>query len=175
MRELTILKLGGSAVTDKSKELTPDLLSIHRAVDEVARFKRSLILLHGGGSFAHPFARKAELQKGYTNVRQLKAFAEIELYLEQLSRMIMVALLQRNTPAVRVHPMSCVVTTDGRVVRTFLEPFERALGLGVLPVSHGDVVFDSKRGFSILSADKLAFLLGLRLKASRVLFGSDVN
>jgi len=175
MKNLTILKLGGSAITDKSKELTPDLVSIHRSADQVARFKHSLVLLHGGGSFAHPFASRAGLQKGYTTAQQLKTFAETELYLEQLSRIIMVALLQRNIPAVRVHPMSCIVTTNGKVAKTFLEPFKHALGLGILPVSHGDILFDTKKGFSILSADRLAFLIGVRFKASRVLFGSDVN
>ncbi len=94
MKDLTILKLGGSAITDKTRELTPNLDSIHRSADQIAKFKHPLILLHGGGSFAHPFASKADLQGGYTSRSQLKAFTETELYLEQLSRILIVILFQ---------------------------------------------------------------------------------
>ena len=175
MKQLTILKLGGSAITDKSRELTPDLVTIHRSADHIAKYRRPLILLHGGGSFAHPFAKRGKLAKGFKNRSQFKSLDETELYLDQLSRIIQVALLQRNVGFVPFRPMSYVETRQGDISRVFLNPIMDALNLGLIPLSHGDVVMDSKIGFSIVSADRLASLFALRLKASRVLFGSDVD
>src|SRR5437870_12030080 len=96
MKQLTVLKLGGSAITDKSRKLTPDLVTIHRSADQIAKSKRLMILLHGGGSFAHPFAKRGNLAKWFKERSQFKALEEMEHYLDQLSRIIHVALLQWN-------------------------------------------------------------------------------
>ena len=175
MKQLTILKLGGSAITDKSRELTPDLVTVHRSADQISRFRRPLILLHGGGSFAHPFAKRGNLAKGFRNKSQFKSLVETELYIDQLSRILQVALLQRNVGFVPFRPMSYVETEEGKLSKAFLNPITNALKIGLVPLSHGDVVMDSKVGFSIVSADRLASLFALKLKASRVLFGSDVD
>lgn len=175
MKQLTVLKLGGSAITDKSRKLTPDLVTIHRSADQIAKYKRLMILLHGGGSFAHPFAKRGNLAKGFKDRSQFKALDETELYLDQLSRIIQVALLQRNVGFVPFRPMSYMETSQGNLSKAFLDPITDALRLGLVPLSHGDVVMDSKIGFSIVSADQLASLFALKLKASNVLFGSDVD
>jgi isopentenyl phosphate kinase len=175
MKQLTILKLGGSAITDKSRELTPDLVTVHRSADQISRFKRPLILLHGGGSFAHPFAKRGNLAKGFRNKSQFKSLVETELYLDQLSRILQVALLQRNVGFVPFMPMSYIETNRGNLSKAFLDPVMNALSIGLVPLSHGDVVMDSKVGFSVISADRLASLFALRLRASKVLFGSDVD
>src|SRR3989442_5161875 len=152
MKQLIVLKLGGSAITDKSRKLTPDLVTIHRSADQIAKYKRLMILLHGGGSFAHPFAERGNLAKGFKDRSQFKALDETELYLDQLSRIIQVALLQRNVGFVPFRPMSYMETSQGNLSRAFLHPITDALRLGLVPLSHGDVVMDSKIGFSIVSA-----------------------
>jgi isopentenyl phosphate kinase len=40
---------------------------------------------------------------------------------------------------------------------------------------HGDLVFDESHGIGVLSGDRIASLIGLRLGASRVLLGCDVD
>jgi isopentenyl phosphate kinase len=57
----------------------------------------------------------------------------------------------------------------------FLDPIEKALGLGLIPLIHGDLAFDSSRGCGVISADRLASFLGVSFRASRVLFGCDVD
>ncbi|HZD13454.1 MAG TPA: isopentenyl phosphate kinase, partial [Candidatus Binatus sp.] len=174
-RRPTILKLGGSAITDKSQDLKPNLVTIHRAIDSLVGFKDRLVLLHGGGSFAHPFATRAHVQDGYKSKTQFHGLMETELYLDQLSRIVQVALMQRGIGFAPLRPMSYLETNKGRISRVFFNPVEDALDLGLIPLSHGDVVFDSQIGFSIVSADQLASLFAVRLKALRVLFGSDVD
>jgi isopentenyl phosphate kinase len=49
------------------------------------------------------------------------------------------------------------------------------LQAGLIPLLHGDLVFDESRGIGVLSGDRIASLVGNKLGASRILLGSDVD
>ena len=175
MKAPVIVKLGGSAVTEKSKTSTPRLEIIHNAIDEVASYSGQLVLLHGGGSFAHPFVSKAAVRNGFKRKSQLASVSEIELNLDQLTRIIGVGLLLHDRPFVPLAPMSFLTIRRGVVSRSFLDPIVAALRLGLIPLIHGDIAFDEVRGCGIVSADRIASLLGEEIGVSRVLFGCDVD
>src|SRR5467141_1924021 len=106
MQPLTILKLGGSAITDKARECTPDIPTIQMVADQLRDYDLPLILIHGGGSYAHPFVAESDLGKGLRHQSQLHSISETELYLSQLTRIICASLLLRGKPPVPFHPMS---------------------------------------------------------------------
>ncbi|MBO0888551.1 hypothetical protein J2P12_05560, partial [Candidatus Bathyarchaeota archaeon] len=64
---------------------------------------------------------------------------------------------------------------NGEPKEFFLRPIALALSLGMLPLIHGDLVLDEKLGFGVVSADRIASLLGEELNVSKVLFGCDVD
>ena len=71
----TVLKLGGSVITDKEKPLTPNLEAIERLATEISRAKvSSLILVHGGGSFGHPVAERHSIAGGFVDSSQILGF-----------------------------------------------------------------------------------------------------
>lgn len=175
MEFITVVKLGGSAITDKSKECTPNIPVIQHAIEQLASHKAPIILLHGGGSFAHPVVTRSKLDKGFLEKQQAIALSETELNLDQLTRIIGASLLLSKRAFVPLHPISFITMRDGRISRCFLEPVRKSLGLGVTPLMHGDMVFDEAKGWAVLSADKLATLLATRLEVNRVLFGCDVD
>ncbi len=175
MRPVTVVKLGGSAITDKSKDCTPDLPVIHRSAEQISRYKEPLIVLHGGGSFAHPIVRRARLQDGYRDRSQLEQVSETELFLDQLTRIVGVSLLLVGKPFVPIRPLSFVLMRNGRIVDAFVRPIEKAVDLGLVPLIHGDLAFDLVKGFGVLSADTLASFLGSSFRALRVLYGCDVD
>jgi isopentenyl phosphate kinase len=175
MQQLTILKLGGSAITDKARECTPDIPTIQKIADQLRDYDLQLLLIHGGGSYAHPFVAKSGLGKGLRDRSQLRSISETEFYLGQLTRIICASLLLRGKLPVPFHPMSFVTFDNGKVKRMLLDPIRRALQAGLIPLLHGDLVFDESRGIRVLSGDRIASLIGLRLGASRVLLGSDVD
>src|SRR5256712_14187260 len=176
MQAPVVVKLGGSAITDKSRACTARLEVIHNAISEISTHSGPLVLLHGGGSFAHPFVSKAALRRnGFKRKTQLGSVSEIELNLDQLTRIIGVGLLLRHKPFVPLAPMSFMTLRRGQVGRSFLDPITAALRLGLIPLIHGDVAFDDIRGCGIVSADRIASLLGEKIGTSRVLFGCDVN
>ena len=175
MKAPVVVKLGGSAITVKSKASTARLEVIHNAIKEVVSYSGPMVLLHGGGSFAHPFVSRAALRNGFRQKSQLSSVSEIELNLDQLTRIIGVGLLLRHRPFVPLAPMSFMTLRRGQVGRSFLDPINAALRLGLIPLIHGDVAFDEIRGCSIVSADRIASLLGEKIGTSRVLFGCDVD
>ena len=60
-----ILKIGGSAITDKTGELAAKTEIINRLAEEIKRADLdNLIVVHGGGSFGHPNALKYGLKEG---------------------------------------------------------------------------------------------------------------
>src|SRR5438094_9939159 len=175
MKAPVVVKLGGSAITNKSKACTARLEVIHNAIKDVAAFPGPMILLHGGGSFAHPFVSRAALRNGFRQKSQLSSVSEIELNLDQLTRIIGVGLLLRHRPFVPLAPMSFMTLRQGQLGRSFLDPITAALRLGLIPLIHGDVAFDEVRGCSIVSADRIASFLGEKMGTSRLLFGADLD
>ncbi|UCH38405.1 MAG: hypothetical protein JSV76_06030, partial [Candidatus Bathyarchaeota archaeon] len=52
--KLTLLKLGGSVITNKEKPCTPNHSVIMRLAHEIKRANITpLVIVHGGGSFGH--------------------------------------------------------------------------------------------------------------------------
>src|SRR5213594_767451 len=163
MTSPTIVKLGGSAITVKSKACTPNLRVIQKSIEQIASYRNPLILLHGGGSFGHPIVTKANLQQGYAHKSQLNAITETELFLDELTRIVGVSLLRMERPCVALSPMSFLTLRRGEVAESFLAPIKKALRIGLIPLIHGDLAFDSDRGVAVVSADRLASLIGIRL------------
>jgi isopentenyl phosphate kinase len=175
MDNLTILKLGGSAITDKAKDCTPNIPTIQQTADQLADYDLPLVLIHGGGSYAHPFVTRSGIGRGLRDRSQLRSISETEFYLGQLARIICASLLLRNKLPVPLHPMSFMTLDKGKVKRILLDPMRESLIAGLIPLLHGDLVFDESQGIGVFSGDRIASLVGLRLKASRVLFGCDVD
>jgi isopentenyl phosphate kinase len=175
MSKITILKLGGSAITDKKGKCVPNVPAIQHVADQLSEYKDPLILIHGGGSYAHPFVTESRLTKGLRDRNQLHSISETEFYLGQLTRIIYASLLVRSIFCVPLHPMSLATLNSGTVREFRLDPIRRALKAGLVPLLHGDLVFDESKGIGILSGDRIASIVGLGLGDTRVLFGCDVD
>ena len=172
----TVLKLGGSVITDKDKPATANLEAIERLADEIFRANvSSLILVHGGGSFGHPVAKQYHLTEGYADPEQVTGFSETHRAMTKLNGLVMEALISRGINAVVVQPSSCVVTKAGRIQSMERKPLKRMLDMGLVPVLYGDAVLDSQKGFAILSGDQLVSSLAINFGASRIIMGGDVD
>jgi isopentenyl phosphate kinase len=66
------------------------------------------------------------------------------------------------------------VSNDAVVTSADLTCVHRCLQLDILPVLHGDVVFDSSRGYTVVSGDDIMQELSRRLHPPFVMFVSDV-
>jgi isopentenyl phosphate kinase len=172
----TVLKLGGSVITHKEKPLTPNMPAIERLASEISQANIShLILVHGGGSFGHPIAKRYAIEKGYKDQSQIMGFSKTRQAMMMLNKLVVDSLIQHNIPAVTVQPSSCIITKQGRIQLIEAKPLRKLLELGFVPVLHGDAVLDSDKGFAILSGDQLVSSLAIRLNAERIIIGIDVD
>ncbi len=172
----TILKFGGSVITDKSGELVARTQVIDRLADETQKAQvKNLVIVHGGGSFGHPSAQRNAIKEGFKDPRQLIGFAETHHFMTVLNGLVMDSLIMHGVPAVSITPSSIVTTENGRI-RSFEDaPLKMLLKLGFLPVLYGDTVADTKLGFTILSGDQLASALATKFNADRIIMGVDVD
>jgi isopentenyl phosphate kinase len=154
---------------------TPNVPVIQHVADQLSKYKDPLILIHGGGSYAHPFVTESRLTNGLRNRNQLHSVSETEFYLGQLTRIIYASFLLRNVFCVPLHPMSLAILEGGAVKEFRLDSIRSALKAGFVPLLHGDLVFDDSKGIGILSGDRIASIVGLGLGDTRVLFGCDVD
>jgi len=172
-----ILKIGGSAITDKTGELAAKTEIINRLAEEIKRVDLdNLIIVHGGGSFGHPTAAKYGIKDGYKeDPAQKLGFAETHHVMTVLNGLVMDALIWHEIPAVSIAPSSCIITDNGKI-RYFDETILKEVAkMTFTPVLFGDAVFDEKLGFTILSGDQLVAYLALKYKASKVVVGVDTD
>lgn len=163
-------------VTVKDQEFTADHGNIRRLAEEIkAAWPTPVVIVHGGGSFGHPVAKKYGIAGGFTSDRQIPGFARTHQAMVDLNAIIVKAFLDAGIPAMSVSPSSFIATDDGRISKVDLEIVGRLVVRGVLPVLFGDAVLDRKKGFTILSGDQLAVRLAVSLGASRLIFGVDVD
>ncbi len=174
--KLTVLKLGGSVITNKNKPATAKIKTIERLADEISRARiSSLVLVHGGGSFGHPVAKQYNLAAGYGDQSQVTGFSETHRAMTKLNSVVMEALISHGINAVVVQPSSFIVTKSGRIKSMELNPIKRMLDMKLVPVLYGDVVLDSDKGFAILSGDQIAVSLAKNFGAQRIIMGGDVD
>src|SRR2546427_11800098 len=117
MQPLTILKLGGSAITDKARECTPDIPTIQSVADQLRDYNLPLILIHGGGSYAHPFVAESGLGRGLRNRPRRRFISETEFYRAELTRIIWGSILVLGKRPVPFHRMSFGTFDNGKVTR----------------------------------------------------------
>jgi isopentenyl phosphate kinase len=172
-----ILKIGGSAITDKTGQLAAKTEIINRLAEEIKRADLdNLIIVHGGGSFGHPTAQKYGIKDGYNqDPTQKLGFAETHHVMTVLNGLVMDALIWHEVPAVSIAPSSCILTENGKV-KFFDETVLKTLTKMVFtPVLYGDAVLDEKMGFTVLSGDQLVAYLAIKYKASKIVVGVDTD
>ncbi len=172
----TILKIGGSVITDKNGELAARTEVINRLAEEIQKANaKNLIMVHGGGSFGHPTAQKYGIKDGLKEDAQKVGFAETHHVMTVLNGLVMDSLVWQNIPALSVTPSCCVITENGRI--KFFEPaiLKMLLNMGFMPVLYGDTTLDEKLGFTVLSGDQIVSYLARKFAAGKIVIGVDVN
>jgi isopentenyl phosphate kinase len=176
MPDRIIVKLGGSVITEKGGG---DAGTIRRdTIREVAKTLRkhldvSLLLVHGAGSYGHPQARQYHIQSGVTRENR-EGIYETHRAVSTLNELVVSTLRMEGIDAISVHPLEGMTATGGELSGYCLTHLDLMLRLGIVPVLHGDVVMDTKRGACIVSGDQLIRVLAHELGMKRIGLATDV-
>lgn len=180
-KKLIIIKLGGSIVTEKHRS-EPAIRRAHiRRIASVFKKyydpkKHGLILIHGAGSFGHLHAHTHGLALG-TKDHPEKIFRAVENQSLDafLNSEIARIFIEIGLPVVGMPTRTIVTNSNGKLGCLETNSLEAALRAGVIPLLHGDMVFDTAWGLSICSGDVLASELSHLFSAKQVFFASDVD
>lgn len=170
----TILKVGGSLITDKAGTESLDREGLSRVCGTIADCgDGELIIVHGGGSFGHRAASEHGIA-ATTGSREPGDVRAVMAAMDSLHGEVLKALLAAGVPATGLPPRALAakdedgaVSVDTTAVRAFLRE-------SFIPVLHGDVVAHRGRGASVLSGDALLVALADRLEVERAGFCTGV-
>ena len=170
----TVLKLGGSVVTEKDAPETVDDEALAAAADAVAGGPDDLVVVHGGGSFGHHHA--AEYGVSTTDgTHDSAGVRAIHGAMKRLNAAVVDALAERGVPAVPVHPFSAASRDADSTLALPTGQVATLLAEGFVPVLHGDLVAHAGEGATVVSGDELVVDLASAVGAERVGVCSTVD
>lgn len=158
-QSLTLIKLGGALITDKTKPMTLRPLVLKRLVSEIVRAQKEtsdlLVIGHGQGSFGHVPAHKYQTISGFDDDRGRLGMAITQDCAAQLNRLVVSQFLAANIPAVSYLFSNSLVTKETRPASWDPRVLIEYLAKGLLPVTGGDVIVDQVQGCTIWSTEKV--------------------
>ncbi len=177
--QLVFIKLGGSMITDKSQPLTPHHEVIQRCAAEIAQVTQEnpdlkLLIGHGSGSFGHSVADQYQTQAGVNGETSWKGFAKVWAAARELNQIVVNELTSHGLPIIAFPPSAGIIAENHEFKSWDISPLMEALSHELIPVVHGDVVFDKVIGGTIFSTEKSFQYLANKLHPQRILLaGSD--
>ena len=161
-KDITLVKLGGSVITDKKVPYVAKTAVIKRLAQELKACPAPLIIAHGSGSFAHTSAAKFGGKKGY---KTTIGFAKVARDAMEINRIVMDILVNEGLPAVSLRPLSMILTSAGKTEKNLFGVLEEALKQGLIPVVYGDVILDRTWKSTIYSGETTLNQIALYLKS----------
>lgn len=173
MKNLILVKLGGSLITDKTKPFVPRLDVIKRLAEEIHRVRKEknikLIVGHGGGSFPHKPAKDYKVNEGIINKESYKGISLVQDAASRLNRILIKSFIKIGENAVSIQPSSALIAKGGRIKKWYLDPIKEMLKSNLLPVVYGDVAIDIKKGCCIISTEEILNYLARQLGSKRII------
>jgi isopentenyl phosphate kinase len=162
----TVVKLGGSVITEKNRVETVDKERLTDLASALSGHE-DLVIVHGAGSFGHHHAAKHSVSVT-EGTHDAEAIREIHGSMERLNERVIETLAMEEIPAVSVAPFP--VGYRGRTgdLHFPLGQVQTMLGEGFVPVLYGDVISHRDKGATIISGDELVVALVEGLDADLV-------
>lgn len=166
-KELVLVKLGGSIITNKKKAFSTRKKVISDLAGEIKsalkEYKGDLIIGHGSGSFGHSVAAKYQTQLGIVNKKSLEGFPLVSYAAREINRIVVEIFLKEGLKAVSFSPLSFIYAKNEEELESLSRHIQKSLEIGLLPVIYGDVIMDEEKGFCIYSGEKSLNLLAGKL------------
>jgi isopentenyl phosphate kinase len=179
--KLVLIKLGGSVITHKDKPLSPNLRNIRIIGRQLSRALQvdkdlRLILIHGGGSFGHYYAKKFGLSTKISNSSSAEGLARTAAAMIKLHSVVLQELCDVGVYCGTVLPIelfsgiekSPVLSVSGR--NRIGSIFDNHL----VPITFGYVNLENSKSY-IISGDTIALALVRGLSIPQTIFVMDVD
>jgi len=156
MKDIILIKLGGSLITDKTKAYIARPQVIKRLAREIKNcwdkgFR--FVISHGSGSFGHTSAAKYKTADGIISKESVYGLAVVQQDAISINRIINKIFLSEGLPVLTFVPSSFSFAGNCRLAGIFVEPIIEALEIDALPLVFGDVILDKTKGCCIFSGE----------------------
>lgn len=169
--DLVILKLGGSLITIKDEPKTINQERIRSIGKILANSNKKIILVHGGGSFGHYFAKIYGL-----STKKIKADSEavckIRHAMHELNSLVTKELMTVKFFTYSFPP--CTITNGKSLYPYAKTLLTTLLNNGLSPLTFGDVILEGEDAL-ILSGDVIVELIAKEMKPKVVIFALVVD
>ena len=152
------------------------------AAQRISNPNLRILLGHGSGSFGHTSAKEYRTREGLpahtqtptssykiVEAQYWKGFVEVWYQATTLNRYVIEALREVGISGMTFSPLASVWSDHGHVLEWDLSRIKAAMNNNILPVVHGDVIFDRLKGGTILSTEELFEHLARELHPKRIL------
>jgi len=172
------IKLGGSVISDKNEPFSFNEEAVRNIAKEISEFYPSydFVLVHGGGSFGHPLAKKYGIRDGAKEkqIEKLVGFSRTHEAMLDLNKKIIDIFLDENLPAFSVSPSSIFIMDKNEIYGS-IDVIQEAIKMKMLPILFGDVVIERSKGIDILSGDLIMSYISNKMNAEKAIFLMDVD
>src|SRR5512137_2112385 len=116
MSERTLLKLGGSVITDKNAECTINYDQLSHIASAISQLNTGpLVIIHGAGSCGHPEAKRYGLENGAV-AGKTDGIYVTHRAVSTLNEAVVETLRRQGIPAAGIHPFHTAVADKGRLL-----------------------------------------------------------
>ncbi len=171
---MILIKLGGSVITDKSKEYTFKPRVVKRLLDEIKEGTKNerFVIVHGGGSFGHPGAHRYGFNTKAPG-QLAQGTAEVQYQMRILNNLVLDMMIKADLWGVSIPGGLISIFDEGKLKEIKTDILNELLNLGTIPVAFGDVAIDKTWSVTICSGDDL--MLGMAHLAKKAIFVTDVD
>lgn len=176
---VTLLKLGGSLITNKTVSQSFHTDTVARIAAEIAEAQSQnptqIIIGHGSGSFGHFEAKTHNTIQGVHTADQWVGFSKVATIAATLNYLVTKVFHEQGLPVLRIQPSASAICEDGEIVEMALGTIKVALEQGLIPLVYGDVAIDRVRGGTIVSTETIFQYLAKMLPIDRIVLVGEVD
>lgn len=170
-----LIKLGGSAITNKGEKYSLKEGVIQRISDKISQIEDRVILVHGGGSFGHSIALEHGVNESGNGDLKPQGFSRIHKAMNRLNMEVVSHLHEAEINAIPVQTSACFVRVADGIKLKNRQIVRRFLDSDFTPVFYGDGVIGEEGELTILSGDQIVGYLARNFPVDRVIMGTDVD
>ncbi len=179
--QLVLIKLGGSVITHKNEPLSADLRNIRTISTQLSRAIEAdkslrLLLIHGGGSFGHYYAKKFGLNTRIKKSASPEGLARTAAAMVQLHSILLEELDNAGVYCSTVLPIELfsMIKEPIELSASGRERVDSIYRNGLIPITFGFVNLEGQRSY-IISGDTVALALAGALPVAKTIFVMDVD
>jgi len=175
---ITLIKIGGSLVTDKRTAYSYRAGVMQSLSQEMASLFQPghsrWIVGHGSGSFGHSEATRYGTMDGASTAGQWRGFCQVAFAAASLNLLVWKTMLEHGLPVMRFQPSASSITENRRLQSLNVGTLATSLAHDLLPLVHGVVSFDRVQGASIASTESIFTYLAQVLPVTRIILLGEV-